>query len=633
MKGGDGQAATEVRLFLREARPTWRLSQVIMAESKLAKVGINSVSQLLEALSCEGQGSLNELLIAHGEKTFTDETLAALHDHAASSPPPLTIPSKSSKAAPVATAEQEQKREQELRQRFERSRQQKAEVLSKAEAMRARAEAEEQMEDALADLESCKENGWYDAIAEKEMEVERLKAVLVDLAIADDPVLKEKVENQRRVAKEIQEENRQLAALAKEAAETGTASSSAATGYVEQRSTLDTNSGAEWFSVVFKRVFVKKGPSEKAKSWGFVHQGQHIQVLPHRALDERGREWVELTFFELFRSCLRGRKDRDPQKVTDDERRGFCLIDAAELGALLAGPLPRSQWPEVEHADAEEFCCWSGEAIEDIIPSLKVPTVESKATQQFKSVRQLHVHEKPSLDSPHLGKKPPGTIIYAEKGVFHGWVKLAGEPGWVLFDITMDTSAASKARAAKATEEKMVRDAAHFQRGINPEFLDAMKKDDELRLRDLLDKYDEVPLEALKLQVDRVRAFAGETSLVRLGVQKLAELEHDGESGRIARKLRGQLETAQTEKELREIIKACENANASAVALEARCALSQHLEEQAQSRLEHGHALQDLVAAIKTGNAAAIKSARDAARAAGVPKKELARVFALAQEG
>mmetsp|Transcript_23180 Transcript_23180/g.42508 ORF Transcript_23180/g.42508 Transcript_23180/m.42508 type:complete len:666 (-) Transcript_23180:34-2031(-) len=663
MKGGDGQAATEVRLFLREARPTWRLSQVIMAESKLSKVGISSVSQLLEVLSKEGAGSLNDLLIAQGEKTFTDETLAALQNQAASSPPKPSVPSKGSKdraagkpvvgaasanhpsgermpqAPMVTTAKQEQEREQELRQRFERSRQQKAEVLSKKEAMRARAEAEEQLEDAMAELESCKENGWKDAVAEKELEVERLKALLFELAVADDPVLKAKVEKQKQKSKEIEEDNKQLAAQAQGESSLGSGSaSSSAAPTVERgpapRTASDTQQDVEWFNVVFKRVFVKKLPSEDAKSWGFIHQGQNVQVRPQRAVDERGREWVELTFFELFRSCLRGRKDRAPQRIKDDEQRGFCLVDASDmkLGALLAGPLPRSDWPEIDRREAEEYCLWTGFELEDVLPSLKVPTVESRATQQFRAVHELSIHEKPGFEAPVIGKKRPGTLIYAEKGIFHGWVKLAGEPGWVLFDISMDVSAASKARAAKAAETKLTHEAVHFQHGLNPEFVQAMIKDDELRLREVLAKGDEVPLETLRHAVERVRAFAGQTPLLRLGLQRLEELEREGESGRRARQLQALLAQAQSEKELRDLIRQCEDAGLPEVAMEARCALSKYLEDEARSRIEHGYALEELVAAIKTGNAAAIKSARDVARAAGVPKKELARAFALAQE-
>ncbi|CAE7455685.1 unnamed protein product [Symbiodinium pilosum] len=100
----------------------------------------------------------------------------------------------------------------------------------------------------------------------------------------------------------------------------------------------------EWFEVIFKKVLVKKRCDEKAPSWCLLEKGRRVMVLPRRETDDKGHEWVELTPFELQRTCP-DCKGRSPE-----EARGFLLIDgsALGLGALLqrvdfdAGPARRA---------------------------------------------------------------------------------------------------------------------------------------------------------------------------------------------------------------------------------------------------------------------------------------------------
>eukprot|EP00435_Cladocopium_sp_Y103_P047252 s378_g13.t2 len=116
---------------------------------------------------------------------------------------------------------------------------------------------------------------------------------------------------------------------------------------------------AVWYEVMHNKVFVKKVPSEMARSWGWVHRGQKIQVAPQTILDENKREWVELTFLQLARSC--------PERLCSDDPlgRGFALVDGDHLGlgALLSGPLPAQEYLGECPECLEEAQCTADERV------------------------------------------------------------------------------------------------------------------------------------------------------------------------------------------------------------------------------------------------------------------------------
>lgn len=92
----------------------------------------------------------------------------------------------------------------------------------------------------------------------------------------------------------------------------------------------------EWFEVMFKMVLVKKRPDEKAPSWGMLKKGHRFMVKSRRDQDEKDRQWVELTYFELCRV------NADCKDQSSYMARGFIMIDGADfgLGLLVRGPLP-----------------------------------------------------------------------------------------------------------------------------------------------------------------------------------------------------------------------------------------------------------------------------------------------------
>eukprot|EP00404_Azadinium_spinosum_P019593 CAMPEP_0180506088 /NCGR_PEP_ID=MMETSP1036_2-20121128/47758_1 /TAXON_ID=632150 /ORGANISM="Azadinium spinosum, Strain 3D9" /LENGTH=320 /DNA_ID=CAMNT_0022515917 /DNA_START=40 /DNA_END=998 /DNA_ORIENTATION=- len=65
----------------------------------------------------------------------------------------------------------------------------------------------------------------------------------------------------------------------------------------------------ECFDVLLTKILIKRSPLEADLSWGFVPKGRRLHVAPVRAMDNEGREWVELLPWELRRSCEEACKD------------------------------------------------------------------------------------------------------------------------------------------------------------------------------------------------------------------------------------------------------------------------------------------------------------------------------------
>lgn len=421
----------------------------------------------------------------------------------------------------------------------------------------------------------------------------------------------------------------------------------------------------EWFCVVFSKVFVKKAPDEKSKSWGFVYKGQTLEVLSRRASDDRGRAWVELTPFELWRSCL-----RNGSAEQDTESRAFCLIDAADmkLGALLSGPLPRTEWPVLSDDELREFSVWSGEVPrrldsgvgqkhigqissggarnggilakqethDDIYPwpsevqakseqehSAPKPapcSAKEEEMEKFQLLQDLSIHVNPDLKPRVLGSTVTDPTDNAEIAAMPD---LGAEDSEEVKEVITVEAGLKMAKGGMLS--KMLsrdRDAAH-----------GCTLNVQHRLREALANADqEVSLMELQASIAWAKAYSIQEEIIIMAEKKLAELEEEGEYGRMARQARVLLSKAKTEPELRSVIEHCESTDLGEVAEEARATLRKFIDEQASQKSGHAEVLEWLKAAIALGNAAEVKAARDAAKAAGVPKKELARVFALAQD-
>lgn len=192
--------------------------------------------------------------------------------------------------------------------------------------------------------------------------------------------------------------------------------------------------GTEWYRVLETKVLIKKGMSVKAKTWGWVVKDRTIQVLPGRLKDELGQEWVEITQFELWRSCS---ENADGGLVRYfNEGRGFALVDGSllvrsngtllGLGAFLCGPLRSGAWRNPCDEEVQEYRRWCTMATYDSSSREQQPETpsrhaESTSWERFEVTHvRLNVYEKPQMDSRVLQQRRRGEIVV-----------VAGETRWL----------------------------------------------------------------------------------------------------------------------------------------------------------------------------------------------------------
>mmetsp|Transcript_57087 Transcript_57087/g.107578 ORF Transcript_57087/g.107578 Transcript_57087/m.107578 type:complete len:681 (+) Transcript_57087:53-2095(+) len=675
--GGDVWVSMEVKAFLQAARPEWKRSQVNLVKSKLERVGIANIAELLGVLDGSKGVGLNELLRAHDEKVFTEETICALQDQSAKPLPRPQMPSLEDQelspapqatslevlpVLPVTAAFKDSTAAVEKPQRF-------APPTKGSEALLSHQPQQDIHQPNVSnstDKASSASAKDVDIDPELQRRINKIRAVAsvhgLTTEAADGLARKEWEFEQKRKQQFLQTYKPKAKSASVPRLIPISVPTPAPTLAPQQPS-----GDSVWFCVKFSKVFVKKAPHEKAKSWGFVFGGQKIQVLPQSVRDDHSRLWVELTLFEIWRSCLQAEFHRSFESLGPDERRAFCLIDGSDmkLGTLLEGPLPSEECPVISIQEAYEFRQWLGEmpkaasSVSDTITESTRTSIQTESVQHSRSASssssrspmpppaakpvilfevndELQVYSRPSLDSRVLGNKAAGERVYAHEEVINGWVQLAGEPGWVLLDASMDDEEESQRARQRALEKgvsSVVRQWAKYKSSaVQGQDLTI---DARISLRELLNKCQddpEVPLEDLEVSLRRAVAYGVEPELLEIAKQKVGYLLKEGPRGRWERKLKDLLEKAKTEKDFRSVIRQCEEIDFPEVAEEAQILLQRFLEDQASAQTAHSAVLDYLIAAIATGDPAAIKTARDTAKAAGVPKKELARAFALAHD-
>lgn len=101
----DSAAAAALIEVLRQARPTWKERDLLVVQWKLAKAGVCSVPELVDALQGKKEHSLNHKLTTMGQKQFTTETLKAMRDVAIPAAPesPKRRPSAAGKPGSKAS--------------------------------------------------------------------------------------------------------------------------------------------------------------------------------------------------------------------------------------------------------------------------------------------------------------------------------------------------------------------------------------------------------------------------------------------------------------------------------------------------------------------------------------------------
>lgn len=316
-----------------------------------------------------------------------------------------------------------------------------------------------------------------------------------------------------------------------------------------------------------------------------------------------------------------------------------------------------------------------------------LPTQEYRVVHEFAYVRQ-----DPSLHSPLCGKKDQGETVHACEETFDGWIKLYGQPGYIIKDmagkqgigkilsavgkqpslvlpeqqatstpllfevvykpLVAVRTAPSKSRPIQGTRklgEQVRADAQGFGGWIKVCAEDGggwMLTADP----DLGQLLSCKMLEQRQQQVKALHraAAAGDAAALGdalhvakrpragLGGEAISSAERElrqiREREAVRKDLLQRASTAKADGKDTKLRNCIEEADQMGFAQEKRAmqeALDNLLVTKAETQKEHDVLLDNLAAAAASGDVAQIKVARNAAKEGGVPMKEIARVFAL----
>jgi len=572
-----GVRAEEVRRFLASARPDWTPEEVSKVQAKLNRVDIDCLPSLLQILSMRGIHSLNSHLAARMEKGLSQETLNALR---AQMDRPVSRPV--ARRGPVHRKEKyEQNYEQEAAGYFE---------ADEAEIMRARMEALE---------------------AENARLLAAMQAPTPQVNQAHSPVMEPPMRPQRQavstqaVPKWGQKPAQLRAPPPPWACDGGGGGAGASGGGTGSSAVAGTTAGQvyshavrppgadaagdfECFEVVFPKVFVKQEPDKDAKGWCICSRGQKIQVRHERAADADGRLWVELTLFELWRLGDEYFRMQDLQ--ISMAARAFALIDGTGigLGILLRGPLPKSEWPVPDEAEAAAYVEW-----------LNRPTTRRDESNEDEP------QSSSEATSSHLPLAKSAEVLRA------ALMKEEDEDDTKIIEVTPEFVK----RVSRRTLMRL--------QGLHPDiqgvFLDGMLD----RLQHATAGTD---IHELAHAIECVRPFDSWHEELRAAERRL-DLLLEGEAER--EKLRQRIANATSERELLACIGDCDRVGYHEESTQANQALDDLLTRRNRTKESHCGALDRLTTAVKAGDAGAIREAIKAAKAVGVPKREIARVHSL----
>jgi len=187
---------------------------------------------------------------------------------------------------------------------------------------------------------------------------------------------------------------------------------------------------ANVFEVVKSVVFVQKAPNADAARVGALKKGRVVHVKKEMAVDEDGHSWVELTNFELWRSC----------EPTDANDRGFALVDGTHLGLgpLLRGPLPRDAavWANARVGISASKATRAMAALSKTQPKPKPFDGMKDHIDLYKVVKSLvYVKGSPDGGAKTLGCLKRGQIVQAFRALAHdhtghAWAELTSYELW-----------------------------------------------------------------------------------------------------------------------------------------------------------------------------------------------------------
>lgn len=299
----------------------------------------------------------------------------------------------------------------------------------------------------------------------------------------------------------------------------------------------------------------------------------------------------------------------------------------------------------------------------------------------FKVVhRVVHVHKKPFWDSPRLGKKMHGRLVVAAEETFDGWVRLVREPGWMLKDMRgqrcegvllepqgdtpilavpevvwdpgpQKLEVVFEPHVAVYAAPILTAEPVGLRRRGEEVHAEMQSYNGWVRLASNAGWMQSYSADGERLLSWKKMPLDKELGAAKAELYRMSDGHTYGAFGPVAaaksaglRAFVGQLEAKQQlQRSLRERIvgaggdkrklRVCAADAAAAefpdeVALAERL-LKEALVQQEQEAPKHEMLLEQLATAAASGDTLAVRTAREAAKNAGVSKKEIARVYAL----
>lgn len=252
-------------------------------------------------------------------------------------------------------------------------------------------------------------------------------------------------------------------------------------------------------------------------------------------------------------------------------------------------------------------------------PLLAAPELAAEpGTQRFRVEVEPHVvlYAAPGRTARVQGVSKCGEELVAEAQTYNGWVKLASRGGWAMaFDLEAEGGAPVRLLRCVSQEEQRAR-----QKELAQSALSRSGAGEEETPAGGAGAGGEAAAEAARSRQARLRMGLCSAAEFRL-LEEQAALQ-----ALRARVLEALPRCAAAgESRLRELLEACHCSGLEEEAAQ----LQQALGRRAQDEAAHAPLLEALAVAAASGDAGAVKEARDAAKRGGVPARALARAFAL----
>jgi len=248
----------------------------------------------------------------------------------------------------------------------------------------------------------------------------------------------------------------------------------------------------------------------------------------------------------------------------------------------------------------------------------------------------VQVFDAPCTESAALGRRMCGEWVVAESQTYHGWLRLAGAAGWV--HCLREGGSTAPMLTCPVLEEEAWREKCATARSAmmcvmtrNSDVGNSVVVEAREALRRATAGDDAQQLHEAFMFARAAGLSGDEVVLAEARLDKLRDADEDGSTDAAERQRLGSCiqQALRNETELRRLKAECKAAGFHAEVVEANDALERLMYDVVTAELAQTEHVERVVTAMRSGRPEDIRVAVLAAKGAGVPKREIARVHAL----